>query len=132
MIGCGFLRSFSSKIEKCGKIGCEIVGWKNKFSGMVIEESSGGFCISCGGFFYGSHCPTPTHSDPIPTQLDPISTQSEPIPTHSKMIFHLGDSVHNMGDFTYMGDFVHNMGDFTYMGDFYITWGILHTWGIFT
>ena len=44
----------------------------------------------------------------------------------------MGDSLHNMGDFTYMGDFVHNMGDFTYMGDFYITWGILHTWGIFT
>ena len=44
----------------------------------------------------------------------------------------MGDFVHNMGDFTYMGDFVHNMGDFTYMGDFYITWGILHTWGIVT
>ena len=24
-------------------IGCEIVGWENKFSSMVIEESSGGF-----------------------------------------------------------------------------------------
>ena len=44
----------------------------------------------------------------------------------------MGDSVHNMGDFTYMGDSVHNIGDFTYMGDLYITWGILHTWGIFT
>ena len=41
----------------------------------------------------------------------------------------MGDSVHNMGDFTYMGDFVHNMGDFTYMGDFYITWGIITYYG---
>ena len=24
-----------------------------------------------------------------------------------------------------MGDSLHNMGDFTYMGDFYITWGIM-------
>ena len=114
-----FLEVFPVKIEKCGKIGCEIGGGKNKFSGMVSEESSGGFCISYGGFFYGAHCPTPTHSDPIPTQSGPIPTHSEPIPTHSKMIFHMGDSVHNMGDFTYMGDF-------------YITWGISHTWGIFT
>ena len=50
-----FLEVFPVKIEKCGKIGCEIVGWKNKFSGMVIEESNGGFCISYGGFFYGAH-----------------------------------------------------------------------------
>ena len=51
----------------------------------------------------------------------------------------MGDSLHNMGDFTYMGDFyitwgiLHNMGDFTYMGDFYITGGIItYYWGIFT
>ena len=85
----------------------KLFGWKNKFSGMVIEESSGGFCISYGGFFYGAHCPTPTHSDPIPTQSDPIPTQSdpipthsEPIPTHSKMIFHLGDYYIIWGIFT--------------------------------
>ena len=48
----------------------------------------------------------------------------------------MGDSLHNMGDFTYVGDFyitwgiyihggfLHNMGDFTYVGNFYITWGI--------
>ena len=119
MIGCGFLEVFPVKCENYGKIGCEIVGWKNKFSGMVIEESSGGFCISYGGFLYGAHCPTPTHSDPIPTQSDPIPTHSEPIPTHSKMIFHLGDYYITWG-------ILHTWGIL------YITWGILHTWGIFT
>ena len=114
MIGCGFLEVFPVKCENYGKIGCEIVGWKNKFSGMVIEESSGGFCISYGGFFNGAHCPIPTQSDPIPTQSDPIPTQSDPIPTqsdliptqsdpiptHSKMIFHLGDYCILWGIFT--------------------------------
>ena len=98
-----FLEVFPVKLRNVERLVVKLLVGKNKFSGMVIEEFSGGFCISCGGFFYGAHCPTPTHSDPIPTQLDPISTQSEPIPTHSKMTFHLGDSVHNMGDFTYMG-----------------------------
>ena len=59
---------------------------KNKFSGMVIEESSGGFCISYGGFFNGAHCPIPTQSDPIPTD--------------SKMIFHRGDYCILWGIFT--------------------------------
>ena len=85
---------------------------KINFSGMVIEESSGGFCISYGGFFNGAHCP-------IPTQSDPILTQSDPIPTHSKMIFHLGDYYITWG-------ILHTWGIL------YITWGILHTWGIFT
>ena len=86
-----FLAVFLVKLRNVERMVVKLLVEKNKFSGMVIEESSGGFCISYGGFFYGAHCPTPTHSDPIPTQSDPIPTHSEPISTHSKMIFHMGD-----------------------------------------
>ena len=86
-----FLAVFLVKLRNVERMVVKLLVEKNKFSGMVIEKSSGGFCISYGGFFYGAHCPTPTHSDPISTQSDPIPTHSEPIPTHSKMIFHMGD-----------------------------------------
>ena len=63
---------------------------KNKFSGMVTEESSGGFFIWYGGFYYGDHCPIPTHSDLFSTS----------VPTHSGMIFFMRDTYIIWGIFT--------------------------------